>query len=411
MRKNVNSFKISFVADNPHTAQEVTSRVTSLFIQENTDMREHQATVTTEFLQEQLETVKKRLVDQEEVVRSFKMKHLGELPEQEQGNSQILASLSTQLQNTVAALGRAEEQKAYLESLLRGYEDLEARDASVAGVSSGGGLRNDVPVSPTAALESELSRLQSEKATLLSKYTPDHPDVEKKSAEIARVEASLAHLKLSLPRAPQPKKGEKPVAVTSRRQDAPIAQVNSQLEANRVEMEHLTNDENQLKEKIAQYQERLNATPMREQQLAGMLRDYELLRQNYGDLLKKQEESGLAMSLEKHQEGQQFRVVDPASLPVLPSFPNRPLFRLGGAVGGMAVGLALAFLLEMTQPRFYSEKQLRDRIQVPLVIAVPVLLTRSEERRRTSRKVFEWVAGSALVLMVLAAEFYVYRRG
>ncbi len=409
-RRNVNSFKITFVSDRADTAHDVTARVTDLFIQENVRMREHQATVTTDFLQEQLETVKKRLMDQEAVVRSFKMQHLGELPEQEQGNSQILTSLSSQQQNTMAALSRAQEQKAYLESLLRGYEDFEARDASVGGVASGGRVGNDIPVSPTAALESGLSRLQSEKATLLSRYTADHPDVEKKSAEIARVEASLAHAK-SLPQAPAPKKGEKPVVVTSRRQEAPIAQVNSQLEANRVEMEHLTKDANQLQEKIAQYQERINATPMREQQLAGMLRDYELLKQNYGELLKKQQESGLAMSLEKHQEGQQFRVVDPASLPALPSFPNRPLFRLGGAAGGIVLGLALAFLLEMTERRFYSEKQLRDRIKVPLVIALPVLLTQAEERRQTSRKIFEWAAGSALVLMVLAAELYVYRRG
>jgi succinoglycan biosynthesis transport protein ExoP len=410
-RRNVNSFKITFVAEKAETAHDVTSRVTELFIQENVRMREHQATVTTDFLQEQLEAVKKRLMDQEEVVRSFKMQHLGELPEQEQGNTQILASLSSQLQNTMAALSRAQEQKAYLESLLRGYEDLESRDANVAGVPSGSGLSSDGPVSPLVALEGELSRLQAEKAALLSKYTPGHPDVEKKSAEITRVEASLAHMMSSQSRAPQPKNGEKPIVLSGRRQNAPIAQVSSQLEANRVEMEHLTKDSNQLKEKIAQYQERINATPMREQQLAGMLRDYELLKQNYGDLLKKQQESGLAMSLEKHQEGQQFRVVDPASLPALPSFPNRPLFRLGGAGAGIVLGLALAFLLELKERRFYSEKQLRDRLKVPLVIALPVLLTPGEERRRTSRKIVEWCAGSALVLMVLAAELYIYKRG
>ena len=352
-RRNVNSFKISFVANNAHTAQDVTERVTALFIQENVKMRENQATVTTDFLQEQLETVRKRLNDQEAVVRSFKMQHLGELPEQEQGNSQILTSLSAQLQTTTAALSRAQEQKAYLESLLRGYEDLSARDTGLVGVPTNGGSSGEVMVSPTAALQSELTRLQAEKATLLSKYTADHPDVQKKNAEIARAEASLAHMN-SLPRATQPQKGkegEKPAVSTSRRQDAPIAQVNSQLEANRVEMEHLTKDASDLKVKLAQYQERINATPMREQQLAGMMRDYELLKLNYADLLKKQQESGLAMSLEKHQEGQQFRVVDPASLPALPSFPNRPLFRLGGAAGGIVLGLALAFLLEMTEPR------------------------------------------------------------
>jgi hypothetical protein len=84
---------------------------------------------------------------------------------------------------------------------------------------------------------------------------------------------------------------------------------------------------------------------------------------------------------------------------------------LGGAAGGVGLGLAVAFLIEIAQRSFYSEKQLRDRIKVSLVVALPVLLTRGEERRRTWRKTFEWFAGSVLVLMVLVAEFYVYRHG
>jgi hypothetical protein len=83
----------------------------------------------------------------------------------------------------------------------------------VRGGLSVGSLSNDVPVSPTAVLESELSRLQAEKSTLLSKYTADHPDVVKKDAEIARAWAALARAS-SLPRAPQPQKGEKPAVVT-----------------------------------------------------------------------------------------------------------------------------------------------------------------------------------------------------
>jgi succinoglycan biosynthesis transport protein ExoP len=409
-RRNVNSFKISFVANNAHIAQDVTSRVTSLFIQENVKMREHQATVTTDFLQEQLQAVTNKLMQQEAVVRSFKMQHLGELPEQREGNGQILASLSSQLQNTQAALSRAQEQKAYLESLLRGYEDYPAHDNGAGGGPVSGGIGVEADSSPTAALENELSRLQAEKATLLSRYTADHPDVVKKNAEITRAEASLAQANAA-PRPAQPHKTGSPVVSASRRVETPVAQVKSQLEANRVEMEHLKRDAGEFEEKIAQYQQRLNATPVREQQLAGMLRDYELLKLNYADLLKKQQESGLAMSLEKHQEGQQFRVVDSASLPALPSFPNRPMLRLGGIGAGIVLGLALAFLVESTTGLFYSEKQFRNRIKVPLVIALPVFLTPGEERRRGWRKTVEWCAGSVLVLVVLVVEFYVYRHG
>jgi polysaccharide chain length determinant protein (PEP-CTERM system associated) len=404
-RRNVNSFRISFVADNAQRAQEVTGRLTSLFIQENVKMREHQATVTTDFLQEEMEAVKKQLVDKEAVVQSFKMQHLGELPEEQQGNVQILASLSAQLQNTVAALNRVQEHKAYLESLIRGYQGVGALDTVKAG-----GTGIDATISPTEALEQQLSRLRAERDALLSSYTAKHPDVVKKDGDIAQIEALLAHAR-SLPRVSEPQLPGSPVVLSNRRADASTTQIESQLEANRVEMENLTKDANQLKERIARYQERLNATPVREQQLAGMLRDYDLLKQNYADLLKKQLESGLAVSLEKHQEGQQFRLVDPPSLPTLPSSPKRIKMSLGGAAGGVGLGLAVAFLIEIAQRSFYSEKQLRDRIKVSLVVALPVLLTRGEERRRTWRKTFEWFAGSVLVLMVLVAEFYVYRHG
>jgi len=405
-QRNVTAFKISFVADSAQRAQDVTSRLTSLFIQDNVNMREHQVRATTNFLQEQLDAVKQKLTDQETVVRSYKMQHLGELPEQEQGNVQILASLSAQLQNAAAALSRAQEQKVYLESLLRGYQGMPIRDSGVAGVPS-----VYATSSPTAALEEELARLQAQKTALLSSYTADHPDVMKKNAEIAKVEASLAHAN-SLARSPEPQKAGSPLVASTRRENASTGQLQSQLEANRVEMENLTKEADQLKEKIARYQERLNATPVREQQLAGMLRDYDLLKLNYADLLKKQLESGLAMSLEKHQEGQQFRLVDPPSLPALPSSPKRMKISLGGAAGGIFLGFALAFFIEIIiDSSFHTEKELSRRFAVPLVLGVPLLLTPDQQRMRVWRRAFEALAGCILIVAVCLAEFYVYRRG
>ena len=185
-KRTVNSFKISFVSDTPQRAQDVTGRLTSLFIQENVKMREHQATVTSDFLEEELQTVKKQLADKEEVVRNFKMQHLGDLPEQEQGNVQILASLSAQLQNAEASVGRAQAQKTYLESLLRGYQDLAAHDTGTVVGPSG-----EIVANPLDALEKDVARLQAQRDTLLSKYTPTHPDVVAKDAEIAKAQALL----------------------------------------------------------------------------------------------------------------------------------------------------------------------------------------------------------------------------
>jgi hypothetical protein len=189
-----------------------------------------------------------------------------------------------------------------------------------------------------------------------------------------------------------------------------VAQIKSQLEANRVEMENLSNDEKQLKASLSQYQNRLNLTPVREQQLTGILRDYDLQKLDYTDLVSKALQSELATNLEKNQGGQQFRLVDPPSLPVLPSSPNRLKISLQGAASGVFLGLVLAFLMDLKDRSFHSEKELSRHFGAPIVLSVPLLLTPAEGRRRTWHGAVQWLAGSVLLLVVCAAEYYVYRQ-
>jgi uncharacterized protein involved in exopolysaccharide biosynthesis len=92
--RNLGTFTISFKAADPHLAQQVTNKLTSLFIEENSKSHEAQSTGTTNFLVEQLQAAVADLNQQEARVRDFKMRYLGELPEQQQGNLQILAELS-----------------------------------------------------------------------------------------------------------------------------------------------------------------------------------------------------------------------------------------------------------------------------------------------------------------------------
>ena len=386
-RKDVSSFKISFIASSPQLAQEVTSKLTSLFIEQDIATREHQATTTTDFLREQLEAAKTKLAYSEEQVRSFKMEHLGELPEQQAGNLAIMAGLQTQLQGTTASLSRAEEQREYLEALS------EDRALAVA---------------------NELARLKSERAKFLDRYTPQYPAIIKLNEKIAQTEASLKMLQLSRTTEPQASTADAAPSAIVPDEDISLRQLHGQLVANRLEIENLSKDEKRLKDEIEQYQSRLNATPVREQQLAGILRNYDQLKQDYADLLAKESQSQMAADLEKRQEGQQFRLIDRPSLPTVPTSPNRIKMSLGGVAGGIGLGLALALLMNLRDTTFHSEEDLSQRFALPLVVGVPLLLTSYEERSRARKRAFEWVAGSGLVLSVLLAqlyEFYLYRHG
>jgi polysaccharide chain length determinant protein (PEP-CTERM system associated) len=398
--KKINAFEISFIGENPRVAQGVASRVTSLFIEQNLKARTDQATNATDFLREQLEAAKTKLKDEEQRLHEFKMHNLGELPEQQQGNVIILAGLQAQLQSTTAALSRANEQRVYAETLLDGYRHLASRGRPVPGLSN-----SKQVVTPAEALEGDIARLQAEEQTLLLVYKSEHPNVVKVEREIEQKEAALERMKSSgAPKAEDTQTGAPSLGGTE--DDTHMAQLKSQLEANHLEISNLSQDEKRLKAAVEQYQNRLNATPVREQQLAGIVRDYELMKQAYADLLGKQEQSELATSLEKHQGGQQFRLIDPPSLPTVPSSPNRLKISLGGAGAGLFLGLALALLKDHTDSSFHNEKELGRRFAGPLVLGLPLLLTPAQQRMRAWRQAFEALAGCILIAAVSVAEFY-----
>ena len=168
--KDINAFKISFIAEKAALAQQVTSKLTSFFIQANLKTREDQATNTTNFLQAQLENAKTKLAESGRKVRDFKAQYLGELPEQLQGNLAIFNGAQLQLQNLESSLDRAQQQRVYLESLISGYQRLAARSAPVAPV---------LPVSdnarqptPLQIAQGDLARLQTERTKMVNVHRP-----------------------------------------------------------------------------------------------------------------------------------------------------------------------------------------------------------------------------------------------
>jgi uncharacterized protein involved in exopolysaccharide biosynthesis len=265
--------------------------------------------------------------------------------------------------------------------------------------------------SPTETIKAELTRLRNEKADLLARYTAKYPDVAKIDEEIKETEALLAASTLAAEPTKDGTVQESSKTARPAERDATTAQLKSQLEANRLEIQNATEDAEQTKARIAEYQRRLNLTPVREQQLADLLRDYDQSKQHYEDLLSKKTQSELATSLERRQQGQRFRIIDRPSLPMKPSGADHVKISLAGLAAGIAVGVALAFLVEIRDHSLRDEQELRQIFAFPLMIGVPMLLGKVEERRRSRVKAVEWFATVALCLLVCATEFYVYRRG
>ncbi|MFY9743479.1 MAG: hypothetical protein WA252_01570 [Candidatus Sulfotelmatobacter sp.] len=406
----ISSFNVSYSSQDPHLAQQVTGELTNLFINENLEVRQQQSEGTTQFLEDQLESARKSLADQEDRIRQFKGQHVGEMPGQLASNLQILSGLQSQLQNDQDALNAAKQQHVYLQTLADQYRAMQGSAKAADGTA--------VPVG-LPALDQELEKEKTQLADLRSHYTDRHPDVRKLKDQVAETEKMRDQLLASI-KAKTKTKGTDSAADSSDSAAAMSAdpnqasmslQIQGQLRSNQVEISNREHDIATLKAKVDDYQARLNQEPIREQQLADLTRGYDQSKANYDDLLKKKNESQMATSMELLQQGERFRVVDAPSFPEKPEFPNRLKFCGIGLGVGLALGVFVAGAFEMLDGRVYNEQELKSLIPVAILAEVPEVTSPADEKRARWRMWFGWATAAIVFCVILAGSAFSYLRG
>jgi succinoglycan biosynthesis transport protein ExoP len=401
----VSSFNVSYSSHDAHLAQKVTSELTNLFISENLEVRQQQSEDTTKFLEGQLETARQTLSDQEEKIREFKGQHVGELPAQVTSNLQILAGMQSQLQAEEDALNTAKQQRVYLETLVNQYRALQGSGQGSA--KTAGGTTAGLPV-----LDEELEKLRAQLADLSSHYTDRHPDVRKLKEQIAKTEKMREQVIASMnARASDPNAAASGDVAEVKDPSSPMAQLQGQLQANKVEIANRERSIAELKTKVADYQARLNQEPVREQQLSDLTRGYEQSKANYDELLKKKNSSAMATSMELLQQGERFRIIDPPSLPLKPDFPNRLKFCGIGLAIGLMLGTVVAGAFEVTDGRIYDEKELQKLLPVPVISEIPALTAAADEQHERRRLWLGWATAALVSVAILLGSALSYLRG
>jgi uncharacterized protein involved in exopolysaccharide biosynthesis len=161
--------------------------------------------------------------------------------------------------------------------------------------------------------------------------------------------------------------------------DTPQAQqLRAQLHQIDVNIRERMGEQSRLQEEIRRVQAKLELTPSVAQQYKALTRDYQTALGIYNDLLKKQNDTAMSQDLERRQEGEQFRVLDPPSLPQSPTFPNRRVFAFGGLAGGLGFGLAIAFLLEAQDTTLRTDKDVEHLLKLPTLAMIPAIETARE---------------------------------
>jgi protein tyrosine kinase modulator len=398
--RKLSAFNIYYSNRNPKMAQLATAELANLFITANSELRQERSANTTNFLGDQLDQARAKLAEQEARVREFKDKHIGELPTQTQSNLQILSGLQTQMTSQEDSLNRAKQQNTYLESLLNQYRAMDRGTKSGEGGSVG-----------LAAIDKELDRLKAQLADLSSHYTDKHPDVRKTKEQIARTEKMREQIVANMSQPGPDKATESPVAVPFDLKNAPLLEMESQLHANRAEITSRQSEIKELQGKIYEYQGRLNRAPVMEQQYLDLTRDYETSKANYDSLLSKKNQSEMATDLEKTQQGEHFRMLDPPNLPVRPAKPNRLMMCGIGLVAGMFLGGLAAVGTEFAGGKVYSEREIKNIVPFEIIAEIPALETPDEQAAARRGNVLAAVAAGLVVFCILAGTAITYLRG
>jgi polysaccharide chain length determinant protein (PEP-CTERM system associated) len=426
------AFRIGYVGPNPALIAQVANRIANLFIEENLRSREVQAEGTAEFIDTQLQDAKKKLDELEAAVGKYKVQHNGELPQQETALQAAVTRLQTELQANRDAIGRAYQSKLMAENTLQVSEDMAATLARSPGTANTVQGRPDAP--GTAAAPGKLKNsevLQSQLDSLLGHYREEHPDVVRLRDQIARAkkaeeekEAQEASKTTAVQKAESKAPSDKPAPVKTGNAVTPVetAQWRERINGLKLQISILDKEidqrhieESRILGDIKALQSRIERLPLREQEMAGVTRDYEITKANYKALLDKKISATMATDMERRQKSERFTLLDPARVPELPYKPNRPLFYGLGSALGLVIGLAFAVGGELRKDLLLGEWELpRDLVvlgRVPDIrLAIPAAASGvGQPSQRPLRWRFALVSSavfSVLVVLAAAAGYY-----
>ena len=368
-RGGVDAFAISFAHHDPQLAMKVTAKLASQFIDENLRSREQLVAGASEFIEQELAMAKERLEAQERSISLFKMKYMGELPEQVQANVSALDRLSLQHGTTLDALQRAADRLSLIEKTFKEYEAVEpTMTATVQG--PGGGM-----VDPSLL---RLKELEKTLAILAAEYKDNYPDIIALKQEIQTLRTQIGKT--------AKEKNESDKITPSTKEPKPIdtylRELGRQREESKLEIASLKERLLRIKEQMKEYEARVEKAPAREQELMILNRDYGNLKENYRSLLDKKLNARLSENLEKRQKGEQFRILDPANLPQKPETPDRLKIMLIALALGCGLGVGGVVALESFRPVFRRSDDAENFLQMRVLASIPNFSSVSNHMRK-----------------------------
>jgi uncharacterized protein involved in exopolysaccharide biosynthesis len=309
-------------------------------------------------LQSEVQRLQQELQEREQALESFKRRNMGRLPSQLQTNLNILSQLKEELSKTEDRQEQVRQQMR----LITQQAHMQAQDvfADFSAWDSDTDMGN-----------SELATLQERLKEMRSKYKEQHPDVQALLRRISQLEQEQ-ELEVAMEPEPEPEpdlglSGQDMLQVQQEQMQMRLADYKAKIQ--------------ELKSQIQLYEQRVEETSEVELQLKNLERDYAAVNDRFQNVLRRKLDAEMAEQMERRQQGEQFRVVDPAITPDKPFKPDRNKIMAMALVMGLGLGGGLGYLRESLDPTFYTPQELEQQLHTKVVVSLPMVHEEKKGKR------------------------------
>jgi polysaccharide chain length determinant protein (PEP-CTERM system associated) len=308
-------FVISFRDRSPKLARDYVNALVRRYIDENTSSKRTESYGATQFLTEQLDTFKDKLLKSEEEANAFKRG-----------------------QGSVATMDPSSLLKDINDSQARA-DDLKIRQAQLESAITNLGKINTVQ-SAMPALQKRLQELQLQ-------YTDNYPEIVRLKDEIRALEEQ-----------------KKNSPVSSRATESPEYQrMKSELNAMR-------QAEANIHANIARNRSLLQNIPAAKAKLDDLEREKQSQKNLYESMLSRQGQSEVSKQMTVQDKSTVFRVVDPALLPIKPVSPDRVKLIVLGILAGIGCGIGVIVLKDQLDDSV-KNIDMAKMFGVPILAIIP----------------------------------------
>ena len=348
---NTDVLKVSFVSSNPELAKAVVDQVMTSYVASNIQSNRAEVTAAETFIQNQLPWAETELNRRAEALRKFKAQNqIVDLHEETQGTVKTVANIEDELNHARSQLSELTAQEKDLR------QQLNFRDAKTVDLTS---------LSQVPGLQELLSQHQKVQTQLVNKQnilTEQNPTI----VELKKQEADLRGL---IQEQTNESLGYKANISPGNLQMGKIKQDLAadlvKLQSQRLGTERKVETLSKLKEV---YSKRAGVFPNLEKKQGELERNVSVAQKSYENLLTKQQETKIA----ENQNIGNARVLEPAKVYSSPTAMKIKLgIGVGGLFGGLLVGVAAAFLVDIIDRRLKTAKEAEELFGQTLLGLIP----------------------------------------